>query len=157
MLDTGPRAARSAELLAGASGHPTGPTSSKMKPKFEPDVDSGVRLPPSARLVDPEAYDASEQRFAASVEEKPASAQFVVDGAQELSGDSNATDNLAEVERLESATANSVSKRTLGGTSVQPELLAPPDSESWRQQVAARVNNYKARRRPRAPRYPSLQ
>ena len=51
-----------------------------MKSKFEPDVDSDVRLPPAARLIDPEAYDASEQHFAASVEEKPAPrARFVAD------------------------------------------------------------------------------
>ena len=131
-----------------------------MKPKFEPDVDSGVR-PLSARLVDPEAYDASEQRFAASIEEKTASSQFVVDGAQELSGDSNAAADLGEVERRQLETGNSNSKRPLEpvaqSTSPQSELPGPPEPESWRHEVAARVNNYKARRRPRAPRYPSLQ
>ena len=33
---------------------------------------------------------------------------------------------------------------------------APPDADSWRREVAARVNHYRGRR-PRAPRYPSLQ
>lgn len=32
-----------------------------------------------------------------------------------------------------------------------------PDAETWRQEVAARVNRYQARRKPRPPRYPSLQ
>src|SRR5580704_131643 len=35
---------------------------------------------------------------------------------------------------------------------------APPeDSPAWRQEVAARLNSYQARRRPRPPRYPSLR
>ena len=54
-----------------------------MKSKFEPDVDSDVKPPPVAGLVDPEAYDAREQRFAASVEEKPAPPRFVVDAVQQ--------------------------------------------------------------------------
>src|SRR5580692_8067351 len=57
-----------------------------MKSRFEPDIDSGLRLPPSVRLIDPEAYDASEQRFAASVEEKSAPPRFVLDAVQESSG-----------------------------------------------------------------------
>src|SRR5271157_1180800 len=32
----------------------------------------------------------------------------------------------------------------------------PPDAESWRGEVAARLERYRARRKPRAPRYPSL-
>ena len=33
----------------------------------------------------------------------------------------------------------------------------PDDSSSWRQEVAARLNRYQSRRKPRAPRYPSLR
>jgi uncharacterized RDD family membrane protein YckC len=33
---------------------------------------------------------------------------------------------------------------------------SPPDAESWRGEVAARLERYRARRKPRAPRYPSL-
>ena len=33
---------------------------------------------------------------------------------------------------------------------------SPPDTESWRGEVAARLERYRARRRPPAPRYPSL-
>ena len=57
-----------------------------MKSRFEPDVESSLKLPPSVRLIDPEAYDASEQRFAASVEEKSAPPRFVLDAVQESSG-----------------------------------------------------------------------
>jgi uncharacterized RDD family membrane protein YckC len=35
-------------------------------------------------------------------------------------------------------------------------LLDTPDVDAWRGEVAARVNRYRARRRPRGPRYPSL-
>ncbi len=34
---------------------------------------------------------------------------------------------------------------------------APEDSAVWRQEVAARLNRYQSRRKPRPPRYPSLQ
>jgi uncharacterized RDD family membrane protein YckC len=33
----------------------------------------------------------------------------------------------------------------------------PEESPAWRQEVAARLNRYQARRKPRPPRYPSLQ
>src|SRR4029077_6528238 len=32
---------------------------------------------------------------------------------------------------------------------------APEDSPVWRQEIAARLNRYQARRKPRPPRYPS--
>jgi uncharacterized RDD family membrane protein YckC len=148
-----------------------------MKSKFEPDVDAGVGLPPSVRLIDPEAYDASEQRFAASVEEKPAPPRFVVDAVQEPSSDSTAGDGSSQAEgggndpsrepdKLLTApapTEGSSLVTEMGletaapDASLQAELLRPQDSGSWRREVAARVNNYRARRRPRAPRYPSLQ
>jgi uncharacterized RDD family membrane protein YckC len=148
-----------------------------MKSRFEPDVDSGARLPPPARLIDPEAYDASEQRFAASVEEKPASPRFVADAVQEppsnlraedgsspAEGDDNKPsrepDNLlTALDRAEGSglgTEGSL-EPTEPGASLQTELLGPQDSGSWRREVADRVKNYRARRRPRAPRYPSLQ
>ena len=41
-------------------------------------------------------------------------------------------------------------------TQLQPDLLAQ-DSSSWRQEVSERLHRYHARRRPRAPRYPSLR
>jgi uncharacterized RDD family membrane protein YckC len=34
---------------------------------------------------------------------------------------------------------------------------APEDSPAWRQEVAARLNRYQSRRKPRPPRYPSLR
>src|SRR5579872_2974816 len=109
-----------------------------MKPKFEPDIDSGVRPPSGARLIDPEAYDASEQRFAASVEENPASARFVVDSIQESPGISILDDSL-QVQETQTATGQvgTVAPSSL----LQSESAEPPDSNSWRHEVAARVNH----------------
>jgi uncharacterized RDD family membrane protein YckC len=139
-----------------------------MKSKFEPDVDSGVSLPPSGRLIDPEAYDASEQRFAASVEEKPVPARFVPDAVQELSIESATGRGWSQTEGNDNqpggdpdqplaTEANIDTEADAPVTALQSEFLGPQDSDSWRREVADRVNTYRARRRPRAPRYPSLQ
>jgi uncharacterized RDD family membrane protein YckC len=140
-----------------------------MKSRFEPDVDSSVRLPPSVRLIDPEAYDASEQQFAASVEEKLAPPRFVPDAMQEPSSNPTAGEGSSQTRENDTLAANPAPAEgsDLGSTGklgsvapdapLQTELLGPPESDSWRREVADRVNNYRARRRPRAPRYPSLQ
>lgn len=39
---------------------------------------------------------------------------------------------------------------------VDGQISAPEDSPAWRQEVAARLNRYQSRRKPRPPRYPSL-
>jgi uncharacterized RDD family membrane protein YckC len=123
-----------------------------MKLKFEPDVDL-TAPPPGARLIDPEAYDASEQSFAASLDEESESPKFVADTEQDFSSNHRATNELPSV--------NPSSREPLDpltpSQSAQSEPVKPPDLDSWRNEVADRVNNYRARRRPRAPRYPSLQ
>lgn len=40
---------------------------------------------------------------------------------------------------------------------VSTEEAVPEDSHAWRNEVAARLNRYQARRKPRPPRYPSLR
>ncbi len=145
-----------------------------MKSKFEPDLDSGLRLPPAVRLIDPEAYDASEQRFAASVEEKveekTVPCRFVVDAVQESQSNPAVGEDSSRVEgggnelggepdKMPGAPnqGSSLIAKTVAEPSLQTELLRPQERDSWRHEVAARVDNYRARRRPRAPRYPSLQ
>ena len=132
-----------------------------MKSKFELDIDSGTRANPSPRLIDPEAYDASEQQFAASIEEKPAPLRFVVD--EPAPAESRREEFSSEPDQL-STTA--VPAEDSAEVVQELETAAPvadhigipgSDSGSWRNEVAARVGNYRARRRPRAPRYPSLQ
>jgi uncharacterized RDD family membrane protein YckC len=144
-----------------------------MKSKFEPDIDSGARETRSAHLIDPEAYDASEQQFAASVEEKAAPLRFVMDAAQDPSSGSASAVKPSKAEALRNvptpeadqiiASSGPAEDRILVVEAVAPtapehaQLLPSPDSDSWRTEVAARVGNYRARRRPRTPRYPSLQ
>jgi uncharacterized RDD family membrane protein YckC len=132
-----------------------------MKSRFEPDVDPSAIPMPVAILIDPEAYDASEQCFAASVEEKLQLQQFVADAVQEPPNDSNPEGSSCPAEGLRSTTVDSGRQEPLEPiahtTPLQTELLRPLDSGSWRSEVADRVNNYRTRRRPRPPRYPSLQ
>jgi hypothetical protein len=125
-----------------------------MKSRFEPDVPADATSDLSARLIDPEAYDASEQQFAASLELTPSSSRprFVV-----------------EEEPFQSTRPvepnpfppppETTGKETSGTASPQenPEVQPPPDPDAWRREVADRLNHYRARRRPREPRYPSLQ
>jgi uncharacterized RDD family membrane protein YckC len=137
-----------------------------MKSKFQPDVDSGVQAGPAATLIDPEAYDASEQQFAASIEEKVAP-RFVVDqegGATESPGAKVAggvfpqgSDPNTEVPFETSAEPGEGSGLGVTENLLHTQLPGPQDSVSWRNEVAARVNHYRARRRPRTPHYPSLQ
>ncbi len=124
-----------------------------MKLKFEPDVDSNVALPPGSRLIDPEAYDASEQSFAASLDEESSSPKFVADTVQDLSSNQTSGDKLPSINPPARETCDPITQNQ----SAQSEPVKPPDLDSWRNEVADRVNNYRARRRPRAPRYPSLQ
>ena len=137
-----------------------------MKSRFKPDVDSGLRPPPPVRLIDPEAYDASEQRFAASVEEKSTPSRFVLDAAQESSSPAEDTETAPAREpdrppvtpAEDGVVVTRVGQDTAASPpTLQTELLEPQEPDSWRNEVAARVNNYRARRRPRLPRYPSLQ
>jgi len=158
----------------------------RMRSRFEPDAEAGVSARPPAKLIDPEAYDASEQEFAASLEDAPVPPQprFVVEGAERAA---SARVSVIEEQGTE---ASMVRPGTLPGLSknrilpaeedvrasctvrtgpmpmtadtqalrpVQGELIQQEDAASWRQEVAARVNNYRTRRGPRGPRYPSLR
>jgi uncharacterized RDD family membrane protein YckC len=140
-------------------GSPSSLRSSDMKSRFEPDAESSLKLPPSVRLIDPEAYDASEQSFAASVEEKSAPPRFVLDAAQENSFRAEISEKEPDSPPVASTDEGIVVTEMGQDTThtLQTELLEPQDSESWRNELATRVNNYRARRRPRLPRYPSLQ
>jgi uncharacterized RDD family membrane protein YckC len=133
-----------------------------MKPRFEPDVLTDANQELSASLIDPEAYDASEQQFAASLEQTtsrdeprfgqerfgaPRSAvpKFVVEDA--LQG-------VASQPEPDVGTAETQETATSPGPA---ELQQPQDPDAWRREVAARLSHYRARRRTREPRYPSLQ
>jgi len=126
-----------------------------MKPRFQPDIGAGGNVQPARVWIDPEAFDASEQQFAASLEEKRENSRprFVVEteskenqGLNTNTGESQKSPEFSNVAEKESAERES-----------KPEsVLQPEDPESWRREVASKVSRYRSRRRPRAPHYPSL-
>jgi uncharacterized RDD family membrane protein YckC len=121
-----------------------------MKSRFQPDADF---VPgPAPTLIDPEAFDVSEQQFAASLEEKSDGPQsrFVLEHNDGATGSADAGDSFPA--GSQSGGAND--KITAKVATESP--CQPPEPDSWRREVAARVNHYRGKR-PRAPRYPSLQ
>jgi uncharacterized RDD family membrane protein YckC len=98
-----------------------------MNPNFQPDDQAH----PNAKMVVPEAYDASEQQFAASLEAQP---------------ESSIAEAIAET--AASASGNEILNATPAAASC--------DASAWRKEIADRVNKYR-RKSPREPRYPSLQ
>ncbi len=139
-----------------------------MKSKFEPDHQSDFDAGLSPTLIDPEAYDASEQVFAASLEQTVASRppKFVVEeSASEVLVKSDAANRsrkgLEEKEQEEAKfdgqEADEVTTEVPAAITSASSDAQAADPESWRREVAARLSHYRARRRPREPRYPSLQ
>jgi uncharacterized RDD family membrane protein YckC len=119
-----------------------------MKPKFQPDIEPDPKIP-ERQMVSPQAYDASEQKFAASLEEgKP---RFVPEEAKPDKLASAPEESAGEEQQTEPQTPPALSP-------VQSELTSSPapDGGAWRQEVASRVSRYRSRRR-QPPRYPSLQ
>jgi uncharacterized RDD family membrane protein YckC len=139
-----------------------------MKPRFEPDVPTDTNQELSANLIDPEAFDASEQQFAASLEQSAArtEARFKQEkfgherlvapkstGPRFVVGD--APQEMAIVP-TDPDTGGTETQET--ATPLEPAEPQPPqDPDAWRREVAARLSHYRARRRTREPRYPSLQ
>jgi len=107
-------------------------------------------------LVDPEPYEASEEQFSASLEQAtnpPPPARFIPD--QPVS-DSPAPAEVPEV-RAESEIVSSVPvAQTCDDDGSNSVATDEQDSGSWKDEVAARLNSYRARRKPRPPKYPSL-
>ena len=120
----------------------------RMKSRFEPEHTDAIEPGCDAMLVDPEALDVSEQRFLASLEEKAVDRpRFVVDDADQAAGGRS----------QESALCDPPPPDAPALASAPPDLQLEPAPESWRHEVAARVNKYRARRPTRGPRYPSLK
>ena len=104
-------------------------------------------------LVDPEALDMSEQQFEDSLAIHGEASRPVV-----LEESAHApADPLADAPPDPSVTESTepyIPPTNLAVEQPQPEA-APPDE--WRQEVAARLQSFRERRRLRGPRYPSLQ
>jgi uncharacterized RDD family membrane protein YckC len=110
--------------------------------------------------VDPEAFEASEEQFEASLQESPRPRFIVeVEGAAVLP-DSPSSANLRE-EPIDDGGIATHTAEVEAETRSQTSVIDTPQSEAdfafWRQQVAARVDSYRARRKTREPRYPSLK
>lgn len=181
-------------------------TKERTKRRFVPDDDTENQAP--AQLIDPEAYDASEQQFAASLNSAgrdlanhgqagAAPARFVleednaprspakivgpsvemaagrepdgssspiplpaVNGKQSLGNEVRTGDVEAqEISSPKPATEGSNGKEAPAEVAIpgQNVLPAQEDSATWRQEVAARLDNYQSRRGAQEPRYPSLR
>ena len=146
-----------------------------MSSRFEPDEADRDRR--QSLLSDPEAYDTSEQQFSASLEELSPHPRFVAKQGDAISGETPSApleafateappehtpqsyDREAYQEfdsPADHETAEAITPEIAAGP-FQPELLGSEGSPSWRDEVAARLDNYRARRRPRGPRYPSMR
>jgi uncharacterized RDD family membrane protein YckC len=132
-----------------------------MKPRFEPDVPTDANPDLSASLIDPEAFDASEQQFAASLE--PVSVRTQSRFGQEKFGRASSVAPRFVVEDTQPQAATTQmdpvdTEAQQTATPPEPAEPQPPqDSDAWRREVAARLSHYRSRRRTREPRYPSLQ
>ncbi len=99
-------------------------------------------------MIDPAPYDASTPQSAASLAKSESKWEMVeVENGKRDQGSIPAAGQ-EDAEKLKSATL-------IPAVSADGSQLSDPDA--WRQEVAKRLTNYRARRQPRAPRYPSLQ
>jgi uncharacterized RDD family membrane protein YckC len=114
-------------------------------------------------LVDPDPYDASEEQFAASLEEStaPMAQRFVVDNespglAQDGKPPSASPPEIPLAQQAEKVSrAASITDEAEPLPPQQPDLLS--SDGAWRQEVTARLSRYRAGKRVPTPRYPSLQ
>ncbi|HXW93309.1 MAG TPA: RDD family protein [Terriglobales bacterium] len=134
-----------------------------MKSRFEPEPDPAIN--PDGSL-DPEAYDASQEQFAARGDQEPrvARGHFVVD-AEDASGSGQLAGSARPRTRATGADPNPVVEAVaaLGNGAAEAalpvaaaEIPAQSDRQSWRLEVQARITLYRRRKRPPPPRYPSL-
>jgi uncharacterized RDD family membrane protein YckC len=154
----------------------------KMKSRFELGDITSVPAPASAigsealdpervdpELVDagyigsergePEVYDARQHPFAASHQKSSEPPRFVVE--EQISCLDLLTDDLLiDDPQKYRDTQRNIPVESRRAASIVPKAgdhSPSSDESSWRQQVTERLNNYQSRRRPRGPRYPSLQ
>ena len=105
---------------------------------------------------EPELYDAQQHPFAASQQKSSEPRRFVVE--EQISCVDLLTDDPKKYR--DSQRNMPVESRRAANRSIAPKAAdhsPSADEGSWRQQVTERLSNYQARRRPREPRYPSLQ
>lgn len=130
------------------------PRATQLRPRFEVDSDDSR----ASLLVDPEQYDASEERFSASLESPAApAASFIPDepGVEDDSysdGRSVRASEPAPISAENDKTAFSPPSSDADSVPTNP----PPNPDAWKQELAERLSSYRAKRKPRPPKYPSL-
>lgn len=122
-----------------------------MRPRFEPDEQGRVA---DLRLGDAESFEASQQRLEASLELKSSPPRFIVEGWEREQGFTEAGAQSVLPRHSEPDAVEAGQQECFPGSLLSE--AAVQQSAAWREEVAARVSQYRARRRPRAPRYPSL-
>jgi uncharacterized RDD family membrane protein YckC len=143
--------------------------------RFQPELGEGGGAPVSSVPIDPEADEGREQRIAASLD-AAARPRFVVEveskqslpvtPASEEPSQSLTSDPLTQVRILLAEIEETLATGAIAQSEVpgQAAIAAPAPADpmtsqnagSWREEVAARVNSFRSRRRVREPRYPSL-
>jgi len=112
----------------------------------------GRQITERADLIDPDAPDHSEQRFAASLDGSAAAELVSYE-------DDPAEDDAAPSPIPEPAppdTQGTAATLAVAETSaLEPEQV--PEADAWRDELSLRLNRYRARHKVRPPRYPSLQ
>ena len=105
-------------------------------------------------LIDPEAYDASEQQFAASLEPNvsPALNPGLSWKMSRLKDNGEPGKSLPAIETIPTSCGDCRCRLPR-----KPNRSSAQDPDAWRREVAERLSHYRARRRTREPRYPSLQ
>jgi uncharacterized RDD family membrane protein YckC len=115
----------------------------------EGELDSNPAPPPASVLVDPEAYDASEERFSASLD-----APVIPDENRTVAAESEV---LAGLQSTGSDPVLSTNEQNVLHPPLENDSVFQQGVALWKDQVAERLNSYRARRKPRPPRYPSLR
>ncbi len=134
-----------------------------MTARFEPEYDPGAPPRGLETFAGPESYDASKERFSASLDSRPDPQlrRFALDGGNLASHQASETAfgrNLPSPNPTVPESASPTEPDSGSAAQHAPEqrgLL--PSHGAWRQEVSAKLNQYRARKRVRAPRYPSLQ
>jgi uncharacterized RDD family membrane protein YckC len=125
-----------------------------LQPRFQVDRKASVCL------VDPEAFEPSEETFSASlmgVQNAQPPPRFVPDhdsGAIALTSTPSSSCEDGVIDRPERASTGDPRGSSRDSQSL---LTDGGDTGEWRQEVAARLNQYRSRRKVKSPRYPSLR
>jgi hypothetical protein len=108
-------------------------------------------------LVDPEAFDTSEQQFEDSLAVYGDARGFVVEPESLQPETAPPGEMVSEPAAAMAEVETYIAPASLAAASVPEAEVPETSSTEWRQEVAARLQSFKERRRLRGPRYPSLR